>query len=84
MMLKAQFSVHWAESNLADRVEKDSFITLPGKGGNSETKWGPVRFLGMEANFFIPHFLVGNTPASTTFPEFKGQIQRVANQDRSS
>ena len=38
-MLKAQFSVHWAESNLADRVEKDSFITLPGKG---EIRWAPA------------------------------------------
>ena len=47
--------------DLRDRVlsevEKDSFITLPGKGGNSETKWGPVRFLGMEANFLSPVFL---------------------------
>lgn len=32
MMPKAQFSVHWAESNLGDRVEKDSCIILPGKG----------------------------------------------------
>ena len=62
--LKSQAELQNLRDRVLSEVEKDSFITLPGKGGNSEAKWSPVWFLGMEAYFFIPHFLVDNARPS--------------------
>ena len=70
--LKSQAELQNLRDRVLSEVEKDSFITLPGKGGNSEAKWSPVWFLGMEAYFFIPHFLVDNArPSLSSKGRFK-------------